>query len=107
MPGDVLGDIDARILDVSRTVKSAGHLPACVARAVARDALDGRDHLVIVYAAILGPSHGAEFGAPISGFKRLDLFRAVIRPFVRLSSLACAVTSAQASNPVAAKSGMR
>ena len=73
----VLRDVDARIVDAGRPVEHAGHLPARVAGAVAGDALHGRDQLVVVDAAVVGPGDGAQFDAAVFDLQRLDLFGAM------------------------------
>ena len=74
----VLGHVDHRIVDTGRPVEHAWHLPARVADAVARDAPYGRDELMVVDAAIVRPSDGAQLRATVGDFHRLHLLGAVI-----------------------------
>jgi len=75
--GGVLRDVDARVVDARRPVEHARHLPPRVTGAVAGDALDGGDELVVIDAAVIGAGHGAKLDAAIMRLERLHLLGAV------------------------------
>ncbi len=60
------------------TSRALGHLPARVARAIARDALHRLDQFMIVDTAIVGAGHRTQFGAAIFGLEGLHLLGAVV-----------------------------
>jgi hypothetical protein len=72
--GGILGHLDERIMGHGRPVEQAGHLPACVAGAVARDLHHRRDQLMVPDAAIIGTGDGAQFDAAVLGLQHLHQF---------------------------------
>ncbi len=76
--GCVTADFDIGVVDPGRPVEHPRHLPARVARAIARDALHRLDQLVVMDTAIVRAGHGAQFGATIFGLEGLHLLGAMV-----------------------------
>src|SRR5438552_485344 len=70
--GCISGDVDPGIVDARRPVEHPGDLPAGIASAVASNPLHRRNQFMVVYAAIIGASHCAQFNASILNLKRLE-----------------------------------
>ena len=70
--------VHAGIVDAGGPVQHARYLPTGVARAVARDALDGGDKFMVVDAAIVGAGDGAQLRAAIRDLHGLDLLGPVV-----------------------------
>src|SRR5260221_1868853 len=75
--GRVLGNVDAGIVDPGRPVEHALHLPPRIARAIAGDALDSLNQLMVKDPAIVWTGDGAKLNAAVVGLERFDLFGAI------------------------------
>src|ERR1700674_1662291 len=73
----VIGNVERVIVDAGRPVEHARHLPSRIARAVAGDALDSLNQLMVKDPAIVWTGGGAKLNAAVVGLERLDLFGAI------------------------------
>ena len=76
--GRVTADLDIGVVDPGRPVKDTWHLPACIARAIARDALHRLDQLMVMDPAIVGAGHRAQFRAAVLSLEGFHLLGAMV-----------------------------
>ena len=76
--GCVTADFDIGVVDPGRPVEHPRHLPARVARAIARDALHRLDQFMVMDAAVVGASHRAQFGATVFRLEGFHLLGAMV-----------------------------
>src|SRR5882757_4553771 len=73
----VLGNVDTGIVDPGRPVEHAWHLPSRIARAIAGDALDSLNQLMVKDPPIVWAGDGAKLNAAVVGLERFNLLGAI------------------------------
>src|SRR5712672_2978370 len=73
----VLGNVDTRIVDPGRPVEHAWHLPPRITCAIAGDALDSLNQLMVKDPPIVWAGDGAKLNAAVVGLERFNLLGAI------------------------------